>query len=355
MAPVTRGTAALAAAFLAISPLAACGDDGGGGDEIGVLLPDTQTARWETFDRPLIEQRIKELCPDCSVETANARNSVATQQQQVHSMITRGVTALILAPVDATAIRSSVQRAEAAGIPVVAYDRLAEGPLSGYVSFDGEHVGRLQGEALLQALGDQAEEARIIMINGSPTDPNAALFAAGAHAVLDGQVQIGKEFDTPGWDPQTAFNHMSGALSDLGPDQIDAVYAANDGIASGAIAALKATNVGALPPVTGQDADLAAVQRIVEGEQYMTVYKPTQREAFPAAEMAVALGRGDSVDTIAEETVDNGTTENIPAMLADPIAVTADNLSDTVIDGLYGIDEICTPRYQPACERAGLV
>ncbi|MGK5531621.1 substrate-binding domain-containing protein [Streptomyces sp. URMC 129] len=365
MATLTCGAAVLATAVLLTSCLAACGDradggEAGDGPRIGVLLPDNLIPRWENRDKPLIERSVRELCPACPVRTVNAQNSVAIQQQQVDSMITEGVDVLILDALDARAMRSAIERADEAGIPVVAYDRLAEGPISGFVSFDNEQVGRLQGEALLRAMGDAAGGGEIAMMNGASTDPNSAEYKRGALSVLEGRVEIGAAYDTADWAPRNAFTNASGAIAALGPGRIDGFYSANDGLASGVIAALKAANVDPLPPVTGQDADLSALQRIIEGEQYMTVYKPFHLQAEAAAEMAVALGRGEPLGRMAEDTVANGTRDAVPAIRLRPVPVTADDIADdirdTVVkDGVFTVDQICTPRYETACERAGLL
>ena len=295
MTTVTRGAAVIPAvvtlAVLLTAVLTGCrplgaiqlserGSSGDAEHTIGLLLSDNSVTRWEHFDRPLIERRVAELCPRCSVDTVNAQGQVETQLQQVNAMITRGVESLIIAPVDAEAIRSAIQWARSAGIPVVAYDRLAQGPVSGYASHDNVQVGRLQGEALLNALGRAAPRSRILMMNGSPTDPNAALLTRGALSVLRGRVHISRSYDTPNWEPQIAYANMTAAIADHGPDRIDAVYAANDSIATGVLAALRAAHLD-FPPVTGQDAELAAVQRVVDGQQYMTVYKPYRRRRTP--------------------------------------------------------------------------
>ncbi|MBA4866303.1 substrate-binding domain-containing protein [Streptomyces sp. PSKA54] len=360
-AVVTAATVTLAVGLAACGTVGEPSDSGGitatkGGSMIGLLLPSSQSSRYETWDRPLIEQRIQELCDDCTVEYANAQLDVAAQQQQVDVMITKGVEVLILDPVDARSLRSSVEKADRAGIPVVAYDRLAEGPISGYVSYNNERVGVLQGEALLEALGDKADGAQIVMLNGSPTDPNAATFKRGALSVLQGKVKIGKAYDAPGWRSEEAHASMSSAIAALGADNIDGVYAAGDNLAAGAISALKAAKIEPLPPVTGQNAELAAVQRIVSGEQYMSVYKPYQPEADAAAAMAVALRRGEELDEIAETRVDSPTTKNVPAVVLDPVPVTVDNIKETVVkDGVYTIDQICTPKFRSACEKTGLI
>jgi D-xylose transport system substrate-binding protein len=326
-----------------------------GGFSIGVLFPDTHTARWATADKPLIEKKIKELCGNCTVEYANASAEVASQQQQVDSMIANGVRVLILDPVDYKALRSSVSRAYQAHVPVVSYDRLAQGPISAYSSFDSVRVGRIQAQELLTAMGHKNHDAQVVMMNGDPTDPNTGALLRGALSVLKGKVKIGRSYYTAGWIPQNAFSNMSAAIAELGAGNIDGVLSANDNLAYGIITALKAAKVSPLPPITGEDADLAAVQRIVTGQQYVTVYKPFMTEATAAAEMAVALGRGESVDTIANSRVSNDTRNDIPAFLGTPIPVTVGTIKqDLVKNGPYTISQICTPKIEPDCRRAGL-
>ncbi|MFI9271456.1 sugar ABC transporter substrate-binding protein [Kitasatospora sp. NPDC052896] len=361
------GRSAVAATVLSLAAgLAACGATvdtagsgggapGRGGFTVGLLLPDTHTARWGTADRPLIEQRVKQLCDGCTVRYANASADVATQQQQVDSMIANGVRALIIDPVDHKAMRSSIVAAYKAHVPVISYDRLADGPVSAYSSFDSEQIGRLQAEALVTAMGPKAPESQIVMMNGDPTDPNTSALQKGALSVLKGKVKIGRSYYTAGWIPENAFSNMSAAIAQLGANRIDGVYSANDGLATGVLAALKAANIKPLPPVTGQDADLAAVQRIVRGEQYVTVYKSFASEANAAAEMAVALGRGQSLSGIATTTVANDTRNDIPAVLGTPVPVTLGTIRSAVVDnGPYTIDQICTPKLAPDCQRAGL-
>jgi D-xylose transport system substrate-binding protein len=319
---------------------------------IGLLMPDSNTPRWDHFDRPLIEQKIRQLCRDCATVAVNAHGDVATQQQQVDTMIIQGVDAMVLAPVDSKSLGPAVESAQDAGIPVVSYDRLAQGPVAAYVSFNGEEVGRLQGKALLGAMGPRARDGQIVMMNGDMVDPNAVSFKKGALSVLKGKVKIGKSYNTDRWLPVNAYSNMSGAIAALGPDRIDGVYSANDGLASGIIAALRANSVRPMPPVTGQDAELAAVQRIVDGEQYMTVYKPFKPEAYAAAAMAVAVARGAGLGHIATERVRGG----VPAVLLHPIPVTVHTIRETLVKGgVYTIDQICTPKYRLACEKAGLL
>jgi D-xylose transport system substrate-binding protein len=359
-ARIRNAVLALTAVSTAVA-LAACGAGGGsdsaenGAPVIGVLLPDATTARWETRDKPLLEMEIKERCGDCTIEQANAKSDVAMQQAQMNSMITKGVDAILLVAVDGRSLAASVRKAVEAGIPVIAYDRLAEGPISGYVSFDGEEVGRLQGRALLKAMGDEVPGAQIVMMNGDPSDPNAVLFRKGALAVLMGKVKIGKAYDTLQWRTEAAHLNMSGAISALGIDNIQGIYAANDGLAAGSISALKANKVDPVPPVTGQDAELGAVQRIVGGDQYMTVYKPFGPEAAAGAAMVVAAARGEGLDRVGKDEVTTRGGQRVPAVRLTPVSVTVDNIKDTLVkDGVYTIQQICTPPLEAACTSAGL-
>jgi D-xylose transport system substrate-binding protein len=338
--------------------LASCqGQDDADADSftVGLLLPSRAIPRWEHSDKPLIQQELKELCPRCTMAYANAENDATMQRQQVTAMITKGVRVLILDAADTRALRSSIQEARRAGVPVVAYDRLAEGPISGYVSFDGAQVGRLQGEALLRAMADGTGDGTVVMMNGDPTSPNAAWYRRGALSVIAGKVTIGRSYNTEGWSSDNAHTNMSAAIAALGPNRIDGVLAANDAIAAGVISALKSAGVEKLPPVTGQDADLDAVRRIVKGEQYMTVYKPFRAQAAEAAAMAVALGRGEDVRDTASETTDSPTHKNIPSVLLTATAVTAGTIEETLVeDGVYTLDQICTPELRAACDKAGL-
>ncbi|MCX3061704.1 substrate-binding domain-containing protein [Streptomyces beihaiensis] len=358
-----RDTAVAIAAASAVVVLAACGQGtttgatGGHAPRIALLMPNSTTARWEGRDRPLLEKRIKELCAECRVEHADAGGDVATQQRQMDSMITNGVDVIVVAAVDAKSLSAAVEKADRAGVRVIAYDRLAGGPIEGFVSFDGEQVGRLQGRALLRAMRERGhgDGGRIVMINGDPTDPNAVAFKKGALSVLEGRAKISRAYDTLRWRTETAYMNMSGAIAALRPRNIDGVYAANDNLAAGAIAALKANKVDPLPPITGQDAGLEAVRRIVGGEQYMTVYKPFTAEADAGARMAVATARGKSLDRVATDRVNNGTRKAVPAVLLTPVAVTVGTIKDTVVKGgAYTIGQICVPRLEADCHRAGL-
>src|SRR5262249_54343521 len=244
--------------------------------------------------------------------------------------------------VDASAAASLVNQAKQKKVPVVAYDRLISGiSYEYYVSFNNVRVGEMQGQALLDALNAKGttSKGKVVMINGAPTDPSSADYKTGAHNILDGKVEIGREFDTPDWSPDKAQQEMEQAITALGRDNIVGVLSANDGMAGGAIAAMKRAGYTTIPPITGQDAQLAPVQRILTGEQYMTIYLDIRAEAEKSAELAVALAKGEQPS--APTTVDNGT-EKIPSFLLDPIAVTADIIKDTIVkDGFYAVSDIC--------------
>jgi D-xylose transport system substrate-binding protein len=367
---VRRALPPLIAVALLATAAAACGDDddtgtsngeggsGGEGVTIALLLPESETARYESQDRPLFTAKVEDLCADCEIIYNNADQDAAAQQSQAEAALTNGADVLVLDPVDSVAAASIVAQAEQRDVPVVSYDRLInDAPIDYYISYDNERVGELQAEALTQRLADEGvDSGDLVMINGAPTDNNATLFKRGAHSVLDdSDYTIGVEYDTPDWSPSEAQQEMEQAITRLGQDGFVGVYAANDGTAGGAIAAMKAAGIEPLPPITGQDAELAAVQRILAGEQYMTVYKAIKPEAEIAAEVAIALGRGeDPPEDQVNQQVDNGQGE-IPSMILDPVAVTADNVADTIVaDEFWTPEQICEGEYAAACEEAGI-
>jgi D-xylose transport system substrate-binding protein len=327
--------------------------------KIALLLPETKTARYETQDLPNFKRKLIELgFTENDLIYNNANQDAATQQQQAEAALTNGARVMVLDPVDSNAAAKIADLAKSKNVPVISYDRLIKGSdgVSYYISFDNEQVGRLQGMALLKALQQlgKTDHATIVMINGSPTDNNVILFKQGAHSVLNGAVTIAKEYDTPDWSPDKAQQEMEQALTALS-NQVDGVYAANDGTAGGAIAAMKAAGLNPLPPVTGQDAELAAIQRILADEQYMTVYKAIRPEAEAAAQLADALCRGEQPDTAKfNSRVDNGKIA-VPSFLLTPVAVTRDNIKVTVVaDQFWSIEDICTPDFKSVCAVAGL-
>jgi D-xylose transport system substrate-binding protein len=366
----------LAAAGVTTLTLAACGStnnstsspssSGGGGaaaGKIALLLPETKTTRYEAADKPYFLAQLQSLGYDTSqVIYSNANQDAALQQNQADAAITNGAKVLVLDPVDSASAASIANKAKTAGIPVISYDRLITGSagVNYYISFDNEKVGKLQAQALVDALTAAGKTApHIVMINGSPTDNNAHLFKAGAHSVFDplvssGKLFIDKEYDTPDWSPDQAQNEMQQALTALG-GKVDGVYCANDGTAGGAIAAMKAANVKPLPPVTGQDAEVAGIQRIIAGDQYMTVYKAIKPEAAAAATMAFDLASGKPVPSDLASAKVNNKTIDVPSQLLTPVAVTKSNVKDTVIkDGFHTAAEICTAAYASFCTALGI-
>src|SRR3954447_16332313 len=365
--------AVLAALALGAGAAACGGDDGGssssggggggaksGGDEggtIALLLPETKTTRYEEQDKPLFEAKVKALCPKCKLIYQNANQDAARQQQQAEGAITNGAKVLVLDAVDAKAATATVNRAKQSNIPVIAYDRLISGaPISYYVSFDNVRVGKLQAQALVDKLGD-AKGKQIVMLNGSPTDPSSGDYKKGAHEVLDPSgVKIGREYDTPDWSPDKAQQETEQAITALGKDKIAGVYSANDGMVGGAIAAMKSAGMDPKTiPTTGQDSEVAAIQRILVGEQYMTIYLAIKKQAESAAELAVDLVKGTKPPaSLVNDRIDNGTGK-IPTVLLNPTAVTKDNVKDTIIaDDFHSASDICTDEFASACTEAGI-
>ncbi|GAB1817116.1 sugar ABC transporter substrate-binding protein [Herbidospora sp. RD11066] len=325
------------------------------GFKIGLVLPDQTTPRWEKFDRPYITSSVAQLCPNCEIVNVNAEGDPVAQRRQLDQMTAQGVKVVILTPVDARGIQPSVDRAARQAVKIVSYDRLAEGAIEAYTSFDNFEVGRLQGQSLLDAVRAGGRRGEIIMLNGAPTDPNAAEFKAGAHSVLDGNVRIGAQYDTPGWSPEVAETETEQAIDKIGRDAVIGVYAANDGLASGAASAIRDSGLPPNTPLTGQDADLDAVQRMMLGTQTMTIYKPIKPEAQNAAQLAVDLGAGRPIR--GTSTVSNDTRKDIPAMITKPIVVVRSTIKDTVVkDGFWTVNEICGPaNLKPACKELGII
>ena len=328
---------------------------GGDGATIALLLPESKTTRYEQFDKPIFEAKVKALCASCKVLYFNADQDPAKQQSQVESALTQGAKVLVLDAVDAGTVAPLVNQAKQKKIPVLAYDRLISGiDYEYYVSFDNVKVGEVQGKALLDEMTKRGtvDKGQIVVVNGSPTDPSAGDYKKGAHQALDGKAKIGREYDTPDWSPDKAQQQMEQAITALGKDQIVGVYSANDGMATGIIAAMKRAGYATLPPITGQDAELAAVQRIITGEQTMTIYLNIRQQAEKSAELAVAMSKGEKPSAPAK--TNNGTAD-IPSFLFDPTPVSKDKIKDTIVkDGFYSVDQLCTPELAAACQAAGL-
>lgn len=355
-----RGVMSLA--LVGILGLGACGSDDSGGDgssaegggdgeayTIAFLMPDLASTRYEQQDRPLFEARLKELCPECEVIYQNADADAAQQQQQADSALTQGADVLVIDPVDSAAAATTVQTAQAEGIPVISYDRpIPDTPADYYVSFDNEAIGASIAQSLVDHLGEEGAEGGILQVNGSPTDAAAGLIKDGVSGVVDtSDYEVLAEFDTPGWQPPEA-QEWVGSQINLYRDDIVGVVAANDGTGGASIAAFRSAGVDPVPPVTGNDAELAAIQRIVKGDQFNTISKPIEIVAGAAAEIAYAFASGDAPEG---ET----TLFDTPSALFEPTVVTRDNLKEVIVDGdIYTVEEICTADFADACAELGL-
>jgi D-xylose transport system substrate-binding protein len=348
--------------LVAVAVAAGCGgsdDDGGGGLKIALLLPENQTPRYESADRPYFEEKVEDLCPDCEILYSNATEDASKQQSQVEAALTQGADVLVLDPVDAASAAASVQKADQQGVPVLSYDRLILGAeVAIYVSFDNVRVGELQAESLSEKLKeDGSPKGPIVKINGDPADSNAALFKEGSNKGFEASgVEIAKEYDTPEWSATNAQNEMQQAITAIGKDGFAGVYAANDDTGGGAIAAMKSAGIDPEErPTTGQDATVAGVQRILIGQQYMTVYKAIKPQASISAEIAIDLAEGKDIPQgkVTDE-LDNEAGK-VPSILLEPVAVTKDNIKQTVIkDEFITPDELCTGPYAKACQEAGI-
>lgn len=331
------------------------GGGGGGGNEdltIAFLMPCSTCAdRFENQDKPLFEAAVQEIAPGAKVIANNAEGDSARQVTQTESAITNGADVIVVSPLDEAAGAAISAKAEQAGIPVLSYDGLiTDGHADFYVSFDNEVVGQLQGEFLASEL---PEGATVAFINGDQSIAPGRQFKAGAHRALDpliesGKLRLGYEGDAQQFDPQKGRTLMEQALTRLN-DRVDGVIAANDGLAGGVVNALEPRGLTGRVLVTGQDATDAGLQRILLGQQTMSVYKAIKAEAEAAAEVAVALGKGEDVAGLATSTTDNGAGD-VPSILLDPVVVTAGNIVDTVFaDGFTTPERVCTGKAAERC------
>jgi D-xylose transport system substrate-binding protein len=292
------------------------------------------------------------LCADCKVLYQNADGDATKQQQQFNSVITQGAKVIVLDPVDSAAAASLVALAQSQGVKVVAYDRpIPKGKADYYVSFNNEGIGKAIAESLVAHLkATKADPAKggVLEINGSPTDAAAGLIKKGIHEGLDNSgYPVLAEYDTPDWVPAKAQSWASGQITRFG-GKILGVVAANDGTGGGAIAAFKAAGVNPIPPVTGNDATIAALQLIVAGDQYNTISKPSEIVAAAAANIAVKLLKGETPK--AEMTL-----YDTPSQLFTPAVVTAENLKAEIIDKkLLTPAVLCAGAYAEGCKKLGI-
>ncbi|TDC27167.1 sugar ABC transporter substrate-binding protein [Streptomyces sp. 8K308] len=344
-----------ATVLLALTAATACTTEGGGGEngdgggaQIAFLMPDIASTRYELYDSPLFEARMAELCADCEVIYNNANADASRQQQQANSALAQGVDVIVIDPVDSTAAASIVNAARSQGVPVIAYDRpILETPPDYYISFDNEAIGEQIGQSLVDHLRETGAEGGLLQVNGSPTDAAAGLIKQGIHnAIDDSGFELLAEYDTPDWQPSDAQEWVSGQITRFG-EEIAGVVAANDGTGGGAIAAFRAAGVE-VPPVTGNDFEVAAAQRIVAGDQFNTISKPIAIVAEAAAEVAHQFASG-------EEPEGETTLFDTPARLFEPTVVTLDNLAEVLAESeQIEVSEVCTAEYADACAAAGL-
>ncbi|MER9407098.1 sugar ABC transporter substrate-binding protein [Mesorhizobium caraganae] len=319
---------------------------------VAFLMPDQASTRYEQHDYPGFAAEMKKLCPGCKVIYQNADADASRQQQQFNSVISQGAKAIVLDPVDSTAAASLVKLAQSQGIKVIAYDRpIPTAPADFYVSFNNEGIGKAIADSLvehLKALKVDPASGGLLQINGSPTDAAAGLIKKGIHSSLDNSgYKILAEYDTPEWAPPKAQQWASGQITRFST-QIVGVVAANDGTGGGAIAAFKAAGVDPVPPVTGNDATIAALQLIIAGDQYNTISKPSEIVAAAAANVAVQLLSGETPK--AEMTL-----YDTPSQLFTPAVVTQENLKAEIIDKkINTAEELCVDRYAEGCKKLGI-
>jgi len=297
---------------------------------IGVSMDTLKEERWQS-DRDHLVAKAKELGADILVQAANSDDT--RQIADVQALISNDVDVLIVVPHNGAAMAKAVDMAHEAGIPVISYDRLITGSDPEiYISFDAVKVGEEQARYLVSLL-KPGHPMRLVRICGAKTDNNAVLMRQGQDNILKphvekGAIRIVHDDWAENWKPENAKKIMNAAITKLGAGGVDAVLAANDGTAGGAIQALMEEGLAGKVIVTGQDAELSACQRVVRGTQSMTIYKSISSLAGRAAETAVKMAKGRPV--IALETVDNGKIQ-VPAMLIDVVTVTKENMDATVI------------------------
>jgi D-xylose transport system substrate-binding protein len=323
---------------------------------VAFLMPDQASTRYEQHDYPGFVAQMKKICPSCKVIYLNADGDATKQQQQFNSAISQGAKAIVMDAVDTAAAASLVKRAQGQGIKVIAYDRpIPNAKADYYVSFDNEAIGKLIATSLvdqLKKMNMSAAQTGILEINGSPTDAAAGLIKKGIHAGLaSGGYKTLAEYDTPEWAPSKAQQWASGQVTRFGK-QILGVVAANDGTAGGAVAAFKAAGVNPVPPITGNDATIAGLQYIVAGLQYNTILKPSEIVAGAAADVAVALLKG-------EKPKADKTLFNTPSKLFVPTLITADNLKAEIVDKKLNGQPIVSAAvlckgYEDACKKLGI-
>ncbi|MDH4989521.1 sugar ABC transporter substrate-binding protein [Aquamicrobium lusatiense] len=318
---------------------------------VAFLMPDQASTRYEEHDYPGFKAEMEKLCASCTVIYQNANADASLQQQQFNSVIAQGAKVIVLDPVDSAAAAGLVEIAHSQGVKVVAYDRpIPDKPADYYVSFDNEGIGYAISKSLVDHMKANGVEdgAGVLQVNGSPTDAAAGLIRDGIHRGLkESGFETLAEFDTPEWAPPKAQEWAAGQITRFG-DKIRGVVAANDGTGGGVIAAFKAAGVQPVPPVTGNDATIAALQLIIAGDQYNTISKPSEIVAAAAAKVAVQFVKGETPEA-------KTTLYDTPSELFVPAVVTSENIKAEIFDkGIQTADQVCTGEYAEACKKLGI-
>ncbi len=326
-----------------------------------MILPDATTSpRWEANDRPSLEAAFE--AAGVTADIQNAQGSVETFGTLCDQMIGEGVKVLMIVNIDQESGKACLDKATDAGIQSIDYDRLTPGGgASYYVSFDNVGVGGLMGEGLISSLDAAGKtKANIVYVNGAATDNNAALFKSGYEEALAAKIDSGDYTlvgDQSGeWDATKAGDVFEQMYTDNG-GKVDGAVVANDTMAGGVIARLKAAGAAGDVPVTGQDASVEGLQNILLGFQAGTVYKNTNLEADAASQLAIALIEGDDEGAAALATgsvVDPDTGEDVPSALATPVWVTVENMQQVFDDGYQTVADVCTGEVEAACTKAGI-
>lgn len=343
------------------------GDDTGtsnesaGGIPVGVILPETaSSARWEGFDKPMLQAALEAEGLDPQIE--NAQGDVQKFATLADGMINDGVKVLIIASINSELGGTVAQKANAQGIPTIDYDRLNLGGSSEYyVSFDNVKVGELQGQGMVDALKDKPAGAQVIEIEGAPTDNNATLFHEGQRNILDpeydsGKLKLVQSQKIDNWDNQKGGSTFEQILTSNG-NKVDGVVAANDGLAGAIITVLKKNGLNGKVPVTGQDATADGLKAILGGDQYMTVFKPIKEEAEATAKLAAALAKGDTAaaDEIATQTSDDPTGKReVKSVLLEPFLITKNEVKRVIDEGYVPATDVCTGELAKVCTELGI-
>jgi D-xylose transport system substrate-binding protein len=333
----------------------------GEGVPVGVILPETaSSARWEGFDKPMLEAALRAEGLDPHIE--NAQGDVQKFATLADGMINDGVKVLIIASINSELGGTVAQKANAQGIPTIDYDRLNLGGSSDYyVSFDNVKVGELQGQGMADALKDKPDGAQVIEIEGAPTDNNATLFYNGQQNILkplydSGKLKLVRSQPIDNWDNQVGGTTFEQIFTSNG-SKVDGVVAANDGLAGAVITILKKYQLNGKVPVTGQDATADGLKAILSGDQYMTVFKPIKEEAEATAKLAAALAKGDkaAADKVATDESDDPTGKRkVKSVLLEPFMITKADVKRVIDEGYVKAEEVCTGETQAACTELGI-